>query len=292
MTLARRHWPLLAAVLLGPVGEAFAGDEDATEYVLPDPAYIERECDKVDTTLQWALADVHRTEKIDAVRARKLAAVADEVCAQRRRGAMSADVWQARFDAAYTAFAGTVFPCASGEHCLQQSITSRQPFPANLASYSVFLFTDTTWLKKTKAAEIEAIHDAFKRMGDSLGQTKGTIWLAKTSGSLQPDVDRGKAMADVFQLDYNDGPYVVTSSVRPDLADASSSVIVIRLKDIAPERIVNVLNVLEQDLRRGSEVRYKAILVQEVWQRFRSLTRKGGGMSLDDVKMDFTAGKK
>lgn len=291
MGLASKCRLLFTAALMWSIDAAFAGDE-SIEYVVPDRAYVESECTDVEATLRWALADTRLSERMDAARARALATQLREICMLRQRNAISADTWLARFDAAYAAFAGAVFRCTGGDHCLQQSITSRQPLPTNLASYSVFLFTDKTWLMKSKGAEIEAIHDAFKGMGDSLGQTKGTIWLATTSDSVQPDVERGKALADVFLLDYNQGPYVVTTTIRPDLAGDDSAAIVVRLKGIAPERIVSVLNVLEQDLRRGTAVRREALLIEEIWQRLRSLSRGSAHPALDDVEIDFTARRK
>lgn len=286
-------WRLPAVFLLcASVCGVAAGEERVVEYVLPDSAYVQRECGKVQTTLQWVSGDSQRSKKIDRIRAERLAAEVAELCARRARGAVSADVWFVDFSATYAEFADVVFPCTSGEHCLQHTVAIRQPLPADLASYSVFLFTDSALVSSARPDDIKAIHDAFKRFGVAIGQTSGAIWLAKKSDAVLPDVERSKAIADLLELNYDDGPYVVLSAQRPDLIDAKSSVLVIRLEDIGPERIINVLGVLEQDLRRGLKATDAALRFGQIWQRFRSMAGGGARVAFGDVTIDFIGDKK
>ncbi|MBI3990199.1 MAG: hypothetical protein HY347_11360 [candidate division NC10 bacterium] len=65
-----------------------------------------------------------------------------------------------------------------------------------------------------------------------------------------------------------------SKKVRPDQIGPGDEIIVVKLAGISPERIVRVLNVLEQDLRRGRHIDTGSLLFEEVKQRILSAVER------------------
>ena len=70
------------------------------------------------------------------------------------------------------------------------------------------------------------------------------------------DVPRSKFYCDLFRLNYNDGPYVVVTNVRPDTLSSGKEAVFVKLNNITGERVLRVLNVLEErwSSRRSNNV--------------------------------------
>ena len=69
-----------------------------------------------------------------------------------------------------------------------------------------------------------------------------------------------------FGLNWNDGPYLVTSQKRPDLLQVDAEILVIRMGGISAQRIPALLNRLSQDLTTG-DARAGRMLYEEIKQR-------------------------
>lgn len=106
---------------------------------------------------------------------------------------------------------------------------------------------------------------AFEAFGRSIGGTRVAVWFLDADGRV--DVDRCKSYCDRFDLNYNDGPYVVTTKKRPDLLGDNDEIVVLKLSGISAERIPAVLNVLERDLRASGEIGRGRLLYEEVKHR-------------------------
>jgi len=169
-------------------------------------------------------------------------------------------------------------PC---DGCLRVDLPPTQPLPSNLSSYSIFLVPSLSTEEKSSAAPIKVLRTEFEAFGDAIGDQRAAIWLkpapypspaalAEESVALSlhyVDVLRSKDYCDRFGLNYNDGPYVVTTQVRPDLVTPKDKRVVIRLGGLSDDDMQHVLNLLEQDLRQAREIRQRQLLYEEVKDR-------------------------
>jgi hypothetical protein len=161
--------------------------------------------------------------------------------------------------------------------CLIDTFTPPELLPSNYPVYVMFL-APTLDLDDRELLEVWR---AYKNFGESIGQRNLAIWF--TTDGFAVDIGRSKYYCDRLRLNYNDGPYVVVSKIRPDKLDDTSTITLIRLESVAPERIVSILNILEQDLRRGVHPRESLIIYEEIKQRLLSLGERNGELIKDIV---------
>jgi hypothetical protein len=261
---------LWIGLLGGPL--AAAGSEGSNEYVLPDVGYVQRECTLLhQQSAKYYPGVSHKVER---------------ACRQFDAGKLNGDAWLAQIDPLARAIDREI-PCLA---CLRQPLEPRAPIPESFASYSTFLVPDTFVGNKLDWDQILALRRAFEAFGDSIGDRRAAIWFdperhgfirtAKSETrnsepliSVNPLVDtmRSKEYCDKFGLNYNDGPYVVTTRKRPDRISVKDERVVIKLGGISPDGLVRVLNVLERDLRSQREIHKRALLYEEVKQRILTL---------------------
>jgi hypothetical protein len=132
-----------------------------------------------------------------------------------------------------------------------------------LETYSLFLFPSIDW--ESRPSELASLHNRFVAFGDAIGERRIAIWLSDNAG--KPDVLRSKFYCDLLGLDYNKGPYIVTTGKHPSLLIATDQVVVVSLSGISSERTLVVLNALERDLRTARELHKRTLLFEEVIQR-------------------------
>lgn len=166
--------------------------------------------------------------------------------------------------------------------CSLRVVLPLVPIPKGFKSYSVALFPTIG----DEPSEIEQIREAFFAFGDAIGEHHIAIWFDPGQTVAQHvhgrraeakvDVSRSKYYCDQFGLNYNDGPYIVTTERRPDTVSDADERIVVELGGISGNRVVRVLNVLEQDLRTEREVRTRTLLFEEVKQRLLSAVDRHG----------------
>jgi hypothetical protein len=142
--------------------------------------------------------------------------------------------------------------------------------PSDFAAYSLFLFPSAEWGGIELKDELNKIRNAFSSFGDATGNQIAAIWFTTRFDGVTPDIGRSKYYADRFGLNYNDGPFVVTSSVRPDAVTEKDELVVIKLGGVSAKRVVKILNVLEQDLRRHISIRKRPLIFEEIKQRLLS----------------------
>ena len=157
---------------------------------------------------------------------------------------------------------------------------SQAPSPAKLGkgvplgflTYSYLLFTSSEWNSESRANELQKVVAAFGAFGEAIGPRHAAVSFVLQPGRKRVDVEMAKQYADALGISYNDGPFVVVSRQKPD--EPPTDVVIIKLAGVAADRVVYVLNVLEQDVRREVAIQKRALLYQELKQRILSTAER------------------
>ena len=233
---------------------------------LPDPLFITTEC-----TLVPILAERYFPQRASDI---------NSACHDVRTGRITPDEWLLRFNPAAREVDANI-PCPT---CVSIMLPPRRAIPQGFNSYVLFLVPSAESLLETKYGQIAGLVKAFSEFGESIGDSRAAVWLSSGRAGFLPtrspgksipdliapqpaDTLRSKSYCDRFGLAYNDGPYVLAMKKRPDLMSRLDEYVIIRLHGLEPERIIRVLTVLSEDLRRNHDVRRRALLYEEVKQR-------------------------
>ena len=244
--------------------------------VLPDSFYISQRCSETKDRLKWlkkdkAPAAIKLRAKVDMKSAETVASEIALLCDKVGKKEISSDSWLEQFEKKSDAFEQLTDACGRIVLCAKIFVPPAKPIPANFKAYSLFLFPSSEWDKTDRQNDLRKIRTAFSGFGDSIGNTQAAIWLSKDSLSIAPDVQRSKYYCDLFKLNYNAGPFVMTSLKRPDMLATKTDLVVIKLGGISADRVVRILNILEQDLRTHADFRKRALIYEEIKQRLLSV---------------------
>jgi hypothetical protein len=154
------------------------------------------------------------------------------------------------------------------DRCVIEEVLPGQPVPAGYGSYLVFLNPSREYEGYGDPDYLEPTYTAFKRFGDAIGDTRAAIWFSTPTGFN--DAERARAYCDAVNLDYDSGPYIVITPIRPDRWVRGTEVFYLRLGGIEPARAVVLLNTLEQQVRTGT-VTELGLLYEELRQRVLSI---------------------
>lgn len=245
-------------------------------YVLPDRHFVERQCDRVKTSargLREAIEEEANKSKADlghlfedqiylsSAEVRQLRGRGLKLCSEFAKRNISGDEAVVALDQVLKSFEYAV-GCQS---CLAVFVPPDAPVPVGYPVYVTAIFTSRE--QKHDQDWFVSFFTVFANFGHAIGDRKLAVWLGG-SGTGWVDIERGKLYADRFGLDYNHGPYIVVTSVRPDLAEQGDEIIYLRFGGIDKDRVIRVMNRLEQDLRRDREISGEALIYEEVKQRF------------------------
>ncbi len=252
-------------------------------YTLPDAQYIHREC-----ALLLDQAEEFHAEDLPKIK---------KLCKDADKGDITGDSWLESVDYFIRYFESLAARC-SGPHCGGASalpLEPHRPIPDNFQTYSLFLVPTLSLGKDAKKDDLDAIFAlkaAFQSFGTAIGDRKAAIWLLDalpnatvrrkapkdSTDSLEAaegiDTLRSKYYCDKLGLNYNDGPYVVTTRIRPDHLSSTDEKVIIKLGGISADRLIAVLNILEQDLRLEQQIRKRTLLFEEIEQRMLTLTSR------------------
>ncbi len=244
------------------------GDENL---VLPDEFYISARCEEPIQRLEWVREDKRLLDQVDIKSAESVAGEMSSICDKVKKREVLPDAWVIEFERLGKSLESLTDACGRTVMCKKMFIPPPKPIPNNFSAYSLFLFPSSEWSKPELQAERYKIRAAFSDFGDSIGNKRAAIWFSTSFNSSTPDVQRSKYFADTFKLNYNDGPFVVTSLKRPDALAKNDEIVVIKLGGINPDRIVKVLNLLEKDLRTDADIRKRTLIFEEIKQRLLSV---------------------
>jgi hypothetical protein len=82
-----------------------------------------------------------------------------------------------------------------------------EPVPMDFRSYAFFLFPDPNWYHRGARPILRALFREFQKFGDAVGEDNLAVWFFNSKSD--PDVDRSRTFAKIFDLDPQGGPYIV-----------------------------------------------------------------------------------
>lgn len=238
----------LSLVLLGVIASGTGFAQTATFQVRPsaiitDDFLVKRSCDRFRKDLLTA----------GSAELRDLLKTATDACKQVKRRKITHEQWFMRI-AGIQSKAGSAY-----EVFIPRSVA---PLPEGFKSYSILLMPSSAhWDDRQSSGMVRS----FLTFGYAIGEHRAATLLLDQWE--KPDLEWSKHYCDRLGLNYNDGPYVVTSAKRPDLLKKGDEFVVLRFSNIAPERAVKLLNELEQDLRTQSTLSKRALEYEEIKQR-------------------------
>ncbi len=244
------------------------------EYSLPDSYSAEKKCREIQSPpepmkkageygrIGWLPNEIEtRSKMID-------------LCQNLNRGLVTRDTWWIEFHELYKEWVYGHYSCPT---CMLYVSPAGKPLPTDFAAYVLLLIPNQPLeFQDSYNRDRLLLWRAFKNFGDSIGSRHSAIWLQTDDAepSLDYDSERSKRFCDLFNLDYSKGPYLVITKQKPDLPRAAGDKVVIRLTDLTPERIVSVLNLIEQDLRRRQKIHGGRLIYEELKQRILSIAER------------------
>ncbi|MFA5923832.1 MAG: hypothetical protein WC856_21485 [Methylococcaceae bacterium] len=246
-------------------------ERDLEYLVVPDKYYIAERCSEPQNTLKWVRDDKELLRTVDIKAAERVAMEISFLCEKEAKGEISHDSWLELFQELSGTLESLTDPCGRTVMCEKIFLPPPKPLPNNFDAYTIFLFPSAEWSQSERNSDLQTIRRTFASFGDSIGHIKAAIWFTKDRHSNLPDIERSKYYCDLLKLNYNDGPYIVTSRKRPDGILSKDDFIIIKLNGIVPNRINYVLNILEQDLRTDAKLRKRSLIYEEIKQRLLSI---------------------
>jgi len=269
--------PIILAVFQPAIAQGFNGE--SANLVVPDSYYVAKRCSEAQDTLKCVRDGKELLIEVDRKAAELVASKMSSLCDKEAKGEISGDLWFEQFEKMSDSLERLTYSCGQRGHSEGTTkgiviLTSAQrTIPTNFKAYTVFLFPSVEWSKPALEKDLRAIRSAFASFGASIGDTRAAIWFTEDRRSHLPDIRRSKEYCDRLKLSYNDGPYIVTSLKRSDgiLSNSIDELVLIKLDGITSDRIVKVLNILEQDLRTDAKIRKRSLIYEEIKQRLLSI---------------------
>lgn len=253
------------------------------QFILPDPYIVKRKCEAIKSAPEPMKADGEfgmgwrPSEK--TVRSNMVT-----LCEKAERGAIGYGEWWQDFHEQRESWIYGHYDCPN---CSLLVAPPGEILPDNFTTYALLLIPNAPLeFNDRYNKERLLLWRAFKNFGDAIGSRHAAVWLQPddTYPSLDYDVERSKYFCDQFQLEYNRGPFVVLTSSRPDLpVTKKESRIVLRLTDLPPSRIVSLLNIVEQDIRKGQEQSRGRLVFEELKGRILSIVEENRDLFRDLV---------
>jgi hypothetical protein len=136
-----------------------------------------------------------------------------------------------------------------------ESTIAGQPIPKNYQSWSLFLICNPQWLLAENESKLAGLHQQFRSFGQAIGAKHLAVWFWKRppapGGPVAEniDVDRSAAFCTKLKLLPSRSPYVVVTTVYPDLdQETLKPEVLIELNNLTPPDIGNLLNTLADQL--------------------------------------------
>jgi hypothetical protein len=217
MSPVLRRWSIVAlsVVLSALPATLVRAQDDDIEHVVPDAYYVTAECSRL---LATAPADFERARAQSAVRAACTAYAASH----------DGDAWFAAIKDARTQLDS--FQSDHTQHGYK-IVRPQQLVPENGRVYVIFLApASTAWA----SADLSELRETFEDFGNAIGAGNLAIWFEAPADPSKIDTARCRYYFDLFKLaarnkDPQRGPYIITTSTRPDHWSTANDAVVVDL---------------------------------------------------------------
>lgn len=135
-------------------------------------------------------------------------------------------------------------------------------------TYIMFFSPSYKYSNDLDKSKINELSNEFDRFSKSIYDNNCAIWCGEnSSGRYIFNVALSKYYADIFDLNYNGGPYIVLLNKNPTTNSFiyDSKAIIVGFEQINPERIIRVLNELEKSVRTQKYGELKFTIYNEIF---------------------------
>lgn len=130
-------------------------------------------------------------------------------------------------------------------------------------TYTVFFFGRILDISQIEDNRIKSLKKSFDIFSSGIGSKNIGIWTGFSDNKL--DYQVGRLLCDKYNLSYNSGPYMIVSKHNPLKNGNIEDDIIINFDGIDPEKIKNIINEIEQDIRQKN---YNQYVVYEQYKQF------------------------
>jgi hypothetical protein len=243
--MRRRHGAPAAILLLLLIVSPASGQSDEIDRVVPDTYFVHAECARL------SALDVTSYELLQARN------TVGEACSAYEKD-HDGDRWFKASDRAREEL--DEFERDHTQHGLR-FVRPRELVPPTATSYAVFLApSSTTWA----TADLTALRSIFKQLGSAIGPENLAVWFEQPYEPGNIDSGRCRYYFDMFKLralgkDPQGGPYVVTTSTRPDRWSKAEDTVIVDLAATSIDEATRKLARLVAAIRRESAVHGSAL---------------------------------
>jgi hypothetical protein len=140
-----------------------------------------------------------------------------------------------------------------------------QQLPNGFNNYILFISPSHTYVEKSSQEKLNNLGKAFLNFKKYIGQNNLAVWCGSINkNKFNFNVSLSKYYADRFGLNYNDGPYIIITNVNPSHEDRNTEKpYYISFSSINPERIIVILNDVEQQLRTQQTINQRELYLSE-----------------------------
>jgi hypothetical protein len=122
-------------------------------------------------------------------------------------------------------------------------------------SWSLFLMCNPDWASDDRSRDVEHLYRRFRAFGDAIGSENLAVWFWKERmGTSDPklaeniDVARSVEYCGALARKPSEGPYLVVTTVYPDLAAFPRDRAIFQLGGLEPAAVAKLLNALADQL--------------------------------------------
>ena len=155
--------------------------------------------------------------------------------------------------------------------------------PGDYKTYTLFLIPSDSWSTERQDIVEEELWNNFYKFGEGIGSDNLSVWFVEShksekchiyesangTGVIEPpktfyyrkvqpiegvntDIRRCKDYCDKFELNYNEGPFLVITEKHPDVC-SKKDISVVKFNNLTPNKVILFLNEVQMNIRTGKQ---------------------------------------
>lgn len=150
---------------------------------------------------------------------------------------------------------GSIGPSAAGQATAELVGPTAQIPRGSYKTWSLFLVCNPDWVAPDRSTDLANLYRRFKSFGDAIGRDNLAVWFWKRQVPLNDprlaenvDVARSAEFCGALGRPPSQGPYLVVTTVYPDVAAFPKDRAVFELGGLPPSDLAKLLNTLTDQL--------------------------------------------